>query len=120
MRIKSTKRAKREREAKPFREALVRRIGRCEHCGTGRKLCVHEIANGPNRQKALDQAYAVLVLCWNCNGGPFENKGEWPEARQLALLLKNRPEDFNLAAYLKLTNPRAPLRITMEEVLEYA
>jgi len=119
MRTKSKKRARREREAKPFREALVARVGRCENCGAKRKLCVHEIANGTNRQKALDQPYAVLVLCWACNGGPFENKGEWPESRQLALLRARRPSDFDLAAYLELTSPNAPRRIELWEVVDW-
>jgi DNA-binding transcriptional regulator YiaG len=83
------------------------------------KLAVHEIASGPDRQKALDKPYAVLVLCWECNSGPFQNRGEWPESRQLALLAKRRPKDFNLQAYLELTSPRAMRRIEIHEVLEW-
>lgn len=83
------------------------------------QLCVHEIANGPDRQKALDKPYAVLCLCWACNGGPFEDKGEWPEARQLALLATCRLSDFDLTEYLLLTNPCAPWRIELQEVLAY-
>lgn len=120
MRNVSKKRAKREREAKPFRTALIARVGRrCEHCGSERRLGVHEIANAADRQRALDQAYAVLVLCWACNSGPFNAKGEWPESRQLALLKTRRPEDFDLKSYLELTNPRAPRRIELSEVLEW-
>lgn len=103
-----------------FRDGLIANVGECEHCGNHRtQLCVHEIAYGPNRQKALDQAYAVLVLCWPCNGGPFDNLSEWPEARQLALLARRRPMDFDLTAYLQLTSPQAMQRITIEEVLDF-
>ena len=83
------------------------------------QLCVHEVANGPLRQKALDKAFATLVLCWFCNSYVVTNKKVWPEARQLALLLDRAPEDFDLAAYNALVNPRAPNRITLEEVNGY-
>lgn len=82
-------------------------------------LAVHEIASGPDRQKALDKPYAVLVLCWQCNSGPFQNRGEWPESRQLALLARRRPKDFDLTAYLELTSPRAMRRIEIEEILAW-
>jgi hypothetical protein len=82
-------------------------------------LAVHEIADGTHRQKALDKPYAVLVLCWECNSGPFKDRTEWPESRQLALLARRRPRDFNLQAYLELTSPKAPRRIEIEEVLEW-
>lgn len=130
MKNKSPTRKKREAEAKPFRQKLVADVGQCENCGcspTDRqgkmpelaKLAVHEIASGPDRQKALDKPYAVLVLCWECNSGPFQNRGEWPESRQLALLAKRRPQDFNLQAYLELTSPRAMRRIEIDEVLAW-
>ena len=130
MRNKSVTRRKREAEARPFREKLVAEAGQCENCGCsperrhGRMpelvaLAVHEIASGPDRQKALDKPYAVLVLCWECNSGPFQNRGEWPESRQLALLARRRPKDFNLTAYLELTSPRAMRRIEIHEVLQW-
>lgn len=108
---------------------LVADVGECEHCGRSpgshtrmpelAKLSVHEIASGVHRQKALDKPYAVLVLCWQCNSGPFQNRAEWPEARQLALLARRRSKDFDLTAYLELTSPQAMRRITIEEVLEF-
>jgi len=122
----SNKRRLRNAEVKPFRDSLVKRVGCCEICGCkpgDRKpvkqlsnLCCHEIANGPNRDKALDKAFAILVLCWGCNGDKVEDKGQWPESRQLAVLKSSRPEDFDLAAYNFLINPNAPNRITTEEV----
>lgn len=130
MRIKSNIRMNRENGAKSFRDGLIASIGECEACGCspsnrkGRmaemtKLAVHEIACGSHRQKALDKPYAVLVLCWQCNSGPFHNRGEWPESRQLALLARSRPKDFNLTAYLELTSPRAMKRIEIHEVLQW-
>jgi len=82
-------------------------------------LAVHEIASGPDRQKALDKPFAVLVLCWACNSGPFQNRGKWPESRQLALLARRRPATFDLTAYLELTSPRAMKRIEIHEVLQW-
>lgn len=83
------------------------------------KLAVHEIACGSHRQKALDKPFAVLVLCWQCNSGPFQNRSEWPESRQLALLARRRPKDFDLTSYLELTSPRAMRRIEIHEVLAW-
>jgi hypothetical protein len=130
LRNKSTTRRKREAEAKPFRDQLVATVGQCENCGCspsnrqGRmpeltKLAVHEIASGVHRQNALDKPFAVLVLCWWCNSGSFQDRAEWPESRQLALLARRRPKDFNLTAYLELTSPKAPKRIEIHEVLEW-
>jgi hypothetical protein len=79
-------------------------------------LCVHEIANGPLRQKALDKPYACLVLCWACNGEAVENKGEWPVDRQLAVLQACSPEDYDLVSFNYLVNPKAPNRIEQHEV----
>lgn len=130
MRSKSITRRNRESEAKPFRDSLVLNVGECENCGCspsnkqGRmtelvRLAVHEIASGTHRQKALDKPYAVLVLCWQCNSGPFQDRSEWSESRQLALLARSRPKDFDLTAYLELTSPRAMRRIEIGEVLDW-
>lgn len=119
------------KEAKPVRDELISRVGCCEICGASparprrgvpldlSQLCCHEIANGPLREKALDQPYALLVLCWYCNGHEVVDKSEWPEARQLAVLAESRPEDFDLEAFCYLMNPRAPNRVTLDEVIEH-
>ena len=131
MRSRSKKFRDRAKEAKPFRDALIDLVGECEISGHSparpwpempkecSELCVHEIACGPHRQKALDQAYAVLVLSNYANQHMVTDKSEWPEARQLAVLAKSRPLDFNLEAYLKLTSPKAMHRIEIEEVIEW-
>lgn len=131
MRRVSLKRQRRMKEAKPVRDELISRVGCCEICGASpsrprrgvpldlSQLCCHEIANGPLREKALDQPYALLVLCWYCNGHEVVDKSEWPEARQLAVLAESRPEDFDLEAFCYLMNPRAPNRVTLDEVIEH-
>lgn len=128
MRRRSRKSAARETAAKPVRQTLIVKHKKCMICGHSpqrpwrnkprelSRLCCHEIANGPNRPKALDKPFAILVLCWWCNAHVVEDKGVWPEARQLALLKRTAPEDYDLAAYNALVNPRAPLRITPNEV----
>lgn len=126
MKYRSKKTEARWKEVKPFREQLIRSREFCACCNTadgewyrikGRtfksKLCCHEIANGPSRQKALDKPYAILVLCQVCH--PIVQ--EWKEDKQLALLRTTTPEDYDLKAYLELTSPNAMSRITEDEVL---
>ncbi len=83
------------------------------------QLCVHEIANGPHRDKSLDKPYATLVLCWHCNGHVVTDKKEWPQARQLAVLLDADPASYDLPAFNALVNPRASNRITTQDVASY-
>lgn len=116
LRRQSKKHRRRAAEAKPWREQLKARVGKCEMCGCPWDgLEVHEIANGRNRQKALDKPFAVLVLCNYCNVHEATDKAKWPDAKQLALLKRSRPEDYDLAAY-NLLFARGPDRVTAEEV----
>lgn len=118
MRAKSITRRKRDAEAKPVRDAL-RAIGHCEICGCSRsQLDVHEICRGQFRQLALDKPFALLLVCRKCHEELGSAK-EWPEPRQLAILAESRPNDFNLTAFLNLTNPLAMKRITMDEVSQW-
>lgn len=128
MRPVSPKRQKINQEAAAFRKALVEQVNICEICRELhrcrfpyelRQLCVHEIANGPDRHKALDKPYATLVLCWHCNGSEVTNKKIWPQPRQLAVLAMSRPAHYDLHAFNFLVNPSAPNRIAAEEVAEY-
>jgi len=121
MKRMSDKTRKRYLECKPVRDELRESVGRCEICDRHQSfypLDVHEIARGVHRQKALDKLFALLVVCRSCHGLLGSAK-EWPEARQLAVLAEKRLHDWDLTAYLELTNPRAPNRITLEEVLNY-
>ena len=122
----SKKRAARMAEVREMRAALVREAGKCEVCGhqpsrvkpggIAWALACHELLNGPLRQKCLDKAHSLLCVCWLCNSEKLTDKAAWPEARQLAVILKRRPEQYDLAAHNRLANPLAPERILQSEV----
>jgi len=121
MRRVSKKTAARVAECKPFRDALIAEVGCCEVCLRRRqvrpgKLCVHEIARGSHRHKAVDKRFALLVLCDRCHLERIHGNEQWPQARQLAVLKRSRPADYDLAAFLNLKNPNALRAITEEEV----
>jgi hypothetical protein len=116
MRPQSKKFRKRADEARPVRNDLKSRFPFCWACGEITTVCVHEIAGGPNRQKFLDEPCGLLVLCYPCNTGPLHDRSLWPQARQLALLWSVNPEAYDLTRFNLLVNPRAPHRITQEEV----
>ena len=124
MRRASKKTAARIAECADFRAQLKREVGHCELCGhdphwvrpgsIAWALHTHEIARGPNRQKALDKRFALLVLCYRCHMERIHGNEEWPESRQLAVLKRSRPSDYDLAAYNTLVG-RGPNRITETE-----
>lgn len=131
MRRVSKKRQALMKDATPMRRSLIDQVGKCEICGASPRhrrrgvpreldqLCCHEIANGPLRAKAIDKPFAILVLCWYCNGHVVTNKAAWPEPRQLSVLRRSRPADYDLLAYNQLVNERAPNRITEADVDSY-
>lgn len=115
-------------EVRGIRRALIEAHPSCMICGHSPRrpwrdkprecsqLCCHEIANGNNRDKALDKPYAILVLCSYCNCHSVTDKSVWPESRQLAVLQQRSPSNYDLQAYNALVNPRAPMRIEESEV----
>ena len=118
------KRQEQNREADKVRDELKRRIGRCEICLKPRSpdyLCGHEISRGSGlRLRALDKPFAILIVCRDPN---FLEQSDChravqaeSEARQLARLYLCDQSRFDLAGYLRLTRPQAPLRITQDEV----
>jgi len=125
MRRQSKQTAARERACREFRRQLIMEVRCCELCGhdpgrpgSGRiswALLPHEIARGPSRQAALDKRFAILVLCYLCHVDRIHGNEDWPEARQLAVVKRSRPQDFDLAAYNKLKG-YGPNRITEEDV----
>jgi ribosomal protein S14 len=118
MKRMSDKTRKLYKDAKSVRDGL-RALGHCEICGrTGGTLDVHEICRGSHRHKALDKSFALLLVCRSCHE-ELGSAAKWPEARQLALLAECRLYDWDLKSYLELTNPRAPRRIELEEILKY-
>ena len=119
----SAKRRARMDEVREFRRELVSKVGRCERClykPRPRDLYVslhcHEILNGPLREKTLDEPAALIVACWNCNSGPLNSKGDYPLARQLAIIKRFAPDRYDLEHVLHLRNPKAPSYVTEEEV----
>lgn len=119
MKKMSDKARRRYQEAKPIRDDLRKSVGRCECCGRhGGVLDVHEISRGAHRQKALDKRFALLLLCRWCHE-EFGDAALWPEPRQLALLAERRLTDWDLEAYLRMTDPWAPRRIELSEVVSH-
>lgn len=119
MRYASKKRQALMREVKPIRDELRAEVGCCEICEKPRRtLDVHEIARGHLRESCLGERCALLVVCRSCHSEELSDASEWPETRQLALLAKKRPKDFDLTRYLEITSPRAMQRITIAEVIE--
>ena len=118
MRSMSAKTRKRIDECREFRLNIREEVGRCEMCRAyprGLGLSVHEICRGAHRLKALDKRYAILVLCIACHRQIHNGREPWPEARQLALLKRSRPDDLDLPAYNKLVG-YGPNRLTALDV----
>ena len=105
----SPKRRQRQAETDPWRDELIAEVNRCEYCGIHRaSLIVHEIARGPDREAALNQRYAVLVLCQWCHDSLHRMAGDDQRALGLALIRRNRPWDFSLGSYWSLTGRQFP------------
>lgn len=119
----SKKRAALMKDAGPWRYSFKEEVGRCEVCLKRREpimLAVHEIARGQLRQKCLMARFGVLVVCaepnWRTGVDCHASIQNWKEPKQLALLYLVRAIDYDLEAYNALVNPRAPNRITQDEV----
>jgi hypothetical protein len=113
MRRVSKTRAKRNKEVKQWREDLRKEVGRCEKClKPAANLDVHELVPGNCRALALDKRYAVLCLHRLCHNA----LEAMTIPRQLAHLLRARPEDFDLAAYHQLISRHWPYE---EDVLAF-
>ena len=86
-------------------------------CGSHRNLETHEIANGPARQRALDEPATWLRLCGRCHRGPHgvHHKGHWPIVRQLALKKVCDSRNYDRVLVNRLRG-RADDAITEEEV----
>lgn len=121
MRRTSLKRQQLNREADPWRRALIASVGRCEFCGCRLSifgdelpLQVHEISRGCDRGQSIDKAYAVLVLCAanpgreSCHDVLHRLGGQDQRALGLALLKRSRPGDFDLESYYRLVDRRFP------------
>ncbi len=110
----STRRIARNIEANPWR-TLLRMRGQCEWCLSDRNgLQVHEIARGQHRPEALDKPFATILLCAACHRDLHELPAPHAVCIGLALLRYNRPDDYHLEHYYRLTNRRWP----SEELVE--
>lgn len=130
MRNISKKKIARDRECREFREQLKRDVKTCELCGYDPErahwnreqiawsLHEHHIARGVHRSKAKCKRFAVLFLCFRCHMYRIHGNEDWPESRQLAVLLKSRPHDHNLAAYNELIG-WGPGRISEDDVRKW-
>lgn len=118
MRGESDKARKRREEAAPWRRQRVIDYPVCWLCGDKRRAVeIHEVARGSrSRHKSIDAPYATLVTCRQCHDEKLGDTKEWNEARQLALLKRMAPQDYDLAAYNFLVNENAPRRIEQHEV----
>jgi len=126
----SDRRKAKRAQVGPFRVALIEATGECMLCGTNPKrpkhslaqlneLCCHEILNGPLRDKCLAERSCLIVACWHCNGGPLNQKGEWPLARQLAVIKHKALDRYDLKRVLEIRNPGAMNFVTEDEVDEW-
>lgn len=86
-------------------------------CGNA-ATCVHEIARGAYRQKAVSEPCTWLAVCQFCNAGPLTNVGEWPISRQLALKHQVDVARFNMRRFNSL-RAGAGRKIDVLEVLDW-
>lgn len=120
MRQISKKRRMLIEKVKPIRDGLREEVGHCEICKNHLGILdVHEIGRGVYREACLGERCALLLVCRTCHDDKLSYVAEWTEARQLAVLARSRPFDFNLTRFLEITSPRAPKRIEIEEVLAF-
>ena len=70
-------------------------VGRCERCGRGHDLQVHEITNAHARQESLTDPSCILVVCAYCHAW-LHGKGQHGKLLSLAYLYHRRPGDYDL------------------------
>ena len=123
MRRVSKNKAARDAEEAAFKRKLCDELGVCEICGPDATRAksdieLHHIARGCHREKASVERCAVLLLCWTCHKLRVHGKVEWPQSRQLAVLKRSRPQDYDLAAFNALVG-WGRYRITEDDVKQW-
>ncbi len=124
--IQKQRKAAKDKAERELRAHLKATVGHCELCGhdperahlrggVSWSMEMHHIIRGmrPN------ELCAVLWVCWRCHSERLHGREKYTEARQLAVLLASRPDDFSLKLYNLLKNPKAPDRITESEVNQW-
>lgn len=110
-----------KRKVNDDREAWRRSVPQvCMYCGKrprGRGLQVHEIERRSHAPRTWANPCNYLLVCHECHAGAFATMSH---AAQLAVKLLLDEPNFCLDAWLRLRDPelKAPLRVTMGEVLE--
>lgn len=74
----SKKRAKLMKDIGPARRAYLAEHHVCACCMAGPSTEVHELANGPGRDKALSERCAWLAVCNDCNFHKLTDKTRYP------------------------------------------
>lgn len=115
MRFESKKRAKKRRIVTYRRQMFLAEFRDCWFCGSGTNLCVHEIACGSHRDKALGERLAWAVACFECNCHQLTDYSMWPLERQLAIKKLRDPRFYNRVEFNRLRG-RADNAITQAEV----
>lgn len=92
MRRSTPKRAAEDRIAKKWREEFARIVGRCEWCNKWGGA-VHEIPRAGVRKYVYTNPACVLLLC---DPGCHQIVGNWPKAKQAALLYLRRPGHYRI------------------------
>jgi len=119
----SKKKAARDAEEAAFKRKLCDELGVCEICGPDATRAksdieMHHIARGIHREKASVARFAVLLLCWRCHELEVDDPAKWPQSRQLAVLKRSRPQDYDLAAFNALVG-WGRYRITEDDVKQW-
>lgn len=86
-----------------FCDGMAMRCPFCEVCRRKPSSQIHHIARGVDRQATLCDRRFVLCLCFDCHEDIHDTEA-WPRARQLAVVKRARPDDYDLAAYNEIVN----------------
>jgi hypothetical protein len=108
MRPRTPSRRARDTAATKWREAFKRTVGLCEWCDKPGNA-VHEIPRANLRKYVYTNPACILLLC---DPGCHQIVGNWPKAKQAALLYLRRPGDYDLA----VLNRWLVARVSQEDV----
>lgn len=90
---------------------------RCWYC-CRMSECVHEMARGAHRQRAIQEPCTWFAACSLCNSGPLNDWGAVPLLEQLQIKKCNDPSRFDIERFNEIRG-RAPGAITLQEVEEW-
>lgn len=115
-RIKPTSkdRAAKRRIATPLEQAFLVEFKECWFCG-GSSQCIHHMASGSHRDKALTEPLAWAAACVRCNEYEVTDYQKWPLERQLARKKRCDPKRYDREAFNRLRG-RGPEAISASEV----